>query len=50
MRIVINKEDVNKVIDDEAQKLQEVLNTAAAPCWKPDPASTGTCQVGAANP
>jgi multiple sugar transport system substrate-binding protein len=49
-RIVVNKEDVNKVIDDEAQKLQEVLNTAAAPCWKPDPASTGTCQVGAANP
>ena len=49
-RIVINKEDINSVINDEAQKLQDVLNAAAAPCWKPDAPSTGTCQVGAANP
>ena len=45
-RIVINKEDINKVLEDEGQKLQDVLNTAGAPCWKPDPPSTGTCQVG----
>ena len=47
MRIVVNKEDINKVLDDQGQKLQDVLNAAAAPCWKPDPVSTGTCQVGA---
>jgi multiple sugar transport system substrate-binding protein len=46
-RIVINHEDVNAVLADEGSKLQDVLNAAQAPCWKPDPASTGTCQVGA---
>jgi multiple sugar transport system substrate-binding protein len=46
-RIVINGEDINKVLDDEGTLLQNVLNTAAAPCWKPDPPSSGTCQVGA---
>ena len=42
-------EDINKVLDDEGQKLQDVLNAAGAPCWKPDPPSTGTCQVGGEN-
>jgi multiple sugar transport system substrate-binding protein len=46
-RIVINKEDINTVINDEAQKLQAVLDAAQAKCWKPDPPSSGTCQVGA---
>src|SRR4029079_2748565 len=46
-RIVINKEDIKKVLDEQGQKLQDVLNAAGAPCWKPDPISTGTCQVGA---
>jgi multiple sugar transport system substrate-binding protein len=46
-RIVINGEDINKVLDEQAPKLQDVLNTAGASCWKPDPPSTGTCQVGA---
>jgi multiple sugar transport system substrate-binding protein len=45
-RIVVNHENVNSVLDDEGSKLQAVLNTAAAPCWKPDPPSSGTCQVG----
>ena len=46
-RIVINKEDINTVINDEAQKLQSVLDTAQAPCWKPDPPSgKKTCKVG----
>jgi len=30
-------------------RLQDVLNAAGAPCWKPDPPSTGTCQVGASS-
>jgi multiple sugar transport system substrate-binding protein len=45
-RIVVNHENVNSVLDDEGSKLQAVLNTAGAPCWKPDPPSSGTCQVG----
>jgi multiple sugar transport system substrate-binding protein len=45
-RIVINKEDPTAVLDDQGAKLQGVLNAAGAPCWKPDPASSGTCQVG----
>jgi multiple sugar transport system substrate-binding protein len=45
-RIVINKEDPNTVLADQGDKLQAVLNTAGAPCWKPDPPSSGTCQVG----
>jgi len=46
-RFFAGQEDIKKVMDDEGQKLQDVLNAAAAPCWKPDPPSTGTCQVGA---
>jgi multiple sugar transport system substrate-binding protein len=46
-RIVVNKEDINTVLNDEGQKLQAVLDAAQAPCWKPDPPSKGTCQVGA---
>jgi multiple sugar transport system substrate-binding protein len=45
-RIVVNHENVNSVLDDEGSKLQAGLNTAGAPCWKPDPPSSGTCQVG----
>jgi len=45
-RIVVNHEAVNSVLNDEGSKLQDVLNAAGAPCWKPDPPSSGTCQVG----
>ena len=30
----------------KAKELQGVLNSVKAPCWKPDPESSGTCQVG----
>jgi multiple sugar transport system substrate-binding protein len=45
-RIVVNHESITAVLADEGPKLQAVLNTAGAPCWKPDPPSSGTCQVG----
>ncbi len=45
-RIVLNHESIPTVLADEGTKLQAVLNTAGAPCWKPDPPSSGTCQVG----
>jgi multiple sugar transport system substrate-binding protein len=45
-RIVVNHETIPSVLADEGQKLQAVLNATGAQCWKPDPPSTGTCQVG----
>jgi multiple sugar transport system substrate-binding protein len=44
-RIVLRNEDIQTVLDDEAGKLQDMLNTAKAPCWPPDPQSSGTCQI-----
>lgn len=44
-RIILRNEDIQTVLNDEANKLQTLLNTAKAACWPPDPASTGTCQI-----
>jgi multiple sugar transport system substrate-binding protein len=44
-QIVLDGRDVGATLDEQAPKLQEVLNAAKARCWRPDPASTGTCQV-----
>jgi multiple sugar transport system substrate-binding protein len=44
-RIVLRNEDIRTVLDDEAARLQALLDAAKAPCWPPDPASTGTCQI-----
>ena len=45
LRIIINGEDIQTVLQEEGDKLQEILNTAGAPCWPPDPPSDGVCQV-----
>jgi len=44
-RIVINGEDIETVLGDEAAILQTLLDETGAPCWPPDPPSTGACQV-----
>lgn len=44
-RIVIKGEDITKVLTEQAAILQAVMNDSKAPCWKPDPPSTGPCQV-----
>jgi len=44
-RIVIKGEDIQKVLNEEAAILQAVMNDTKAPCWRPDPPSTGPCQV-----
>jgi multiple sugar transport system substrate-binding protein len=44
-RIILRGEDIQSVLSDEASKLQTLLDTARAPCWPPDPPSTGTCQI-----
>ena len=44
-RIVIKGEDIQKVLTEQAAILQAVMNDTKAPCWRPDPTSTGPCQV-----
>ena len=44
-RAVLNKEDPRTVLKSEGTELQGVMNRSGAPCWAPDPPSTGTCQV-----
>jgi multiple sugar transport system substrate-binding protein len=44
-RIVIKGEDIQKVLNEQAAILQTVMNDSKAPCWRPDPPSTGPCQV-----
>lgn len=44
-RIVLKNEDIQTVLNDQAAKVQQILNDTKAPCWSPDPPSTGPCQV-----
>lgn len=44
-RIVLNNEPIQGVLNDEGKTLQGVINAAHAPCWSPDPVSTGPCHV-----
>lgn len=46
-RLVLNRQsDPAGVLKSEGDQLQSLLNAAGAHCWAPDPASSGTCQVG----
>jgi multiple sugar transport system substrate-binding protein len=45
-QIVVENGDPATVLGSLATGLQEVLDTAGASCWFPDPESEGTCQVG----
>ena len=40
-RIVINNEEVQQVLNEQAVKLQALIDQAGAPCWAPDPPSNG---------
>ena len=44
-RVVLNGEDVRTVLDEEGANLQKLMDETGAPCWAPDPASEGPCQV-----
>lgn len=44
-RIVLKNEDIKTVLADETTILQAILNDTKAPCWAPDPTSSGPCQV-----
>jgi multiple sugar transport system substrate-binding protein len=44
-RVVLNGEDIQTVLDSQAEVLQTLMNETAAPCWAPDAPSEGACQV-----
>ena len=44
-RIVLDGEDIETVLAEEAANLQALLDDTGAPCWPPDAASEGTCQI-----
>jgi multiple sugar transport system substrate-binding protein len=44
--IVLDGNDIAATLQEQAANLQAVLDAAGAPCWSPDPASEGVCQVG----
>jgi multiple sugar transport system substrate-binding protein len=44
-RIVLGNEDIRTVLNEEAARLQQLVNATGAACWQPDPPSRGPCQV-----
>ena len=44
--IVLKQGDIERVLAAKAKELQAVLDAVKASCWRPDPESSGTCQVG----
>jgi multiple sugar transport system substrate-binding protein len=44
-RTVIRDESIPSVLNDQAVKLQAIMDKSGAPCWKPDPPSNGPCKV-----
>ncbi len=45
LRIIFDGEDIATVLASEGDRVQEILDSQQAPCWPPDPASDGTCQL-----
>lgn len=44
-RVVTDKQDIDKVLQEEGAALQKLMTETGAPCWAPDPPSKGACQV-----
>lgn len=44
-RVIVGGEDAQAVLDELTPALQALLNETGAPCWAPDPASEGACQL-----
>jgi multiple sugar transport system substrate-binding protein len=44
-RVVINGEEIETVLEEEATTLQALMDETGAACWAPDPPSEGACQV-----
>ena len=44
-RIVLAGQDIQAVLDDQADSLRAIMEEAGAPCWAPDAPSEGACPV-----
>jgi multiple sugar transport system substrate-binding protein len=44
-RIVLKNEDIQTVLNAEANTLQGIMDDSKAGCWAPDPPSDGPCKV-----
>lgn len=44
-RIILARQPVRAVLDDQANALRMLIDEAGAPCWAPDAASDGPCPV-----
>jgi len=44
-RVVVEGEDIQTVLDEEAVTLQTLMDETGAACWPPDAPSEGPCQV-----
>lgn len=44
-RIVLGRQDIRRVLDEQAATLRALLAEAGAPCWAPDAASEAACPV-----
>jgi len=44
-RIVLARQPIRAVLDDQAGALRRLMEEAGAPCWAPDAASEGACPV-----
>ena len=44
-RIVLARQPIRAVLDDQADALRRLIDEAGAPCWAPDAASEGPCPV-----
>jgi multiple sugar transport system substrate-binding protein len=43
--VVLRGQKPRAVLDREAETLKRLMSETGAPCWPPDPPSTGACQV-----
>jgi multiple sugar transport system substrate-binding protein len=44
--IVVEQQPIQAVLEARGRQLQAILDSVRARCWRPDPPSNGTCQVG----
>lgn len=44
-RIILARQDIRSVLDDQKEELAEIMNETGAPCWAPDAPSEGACPV-----
>ncbi len=44
-RIILARQDIRRVLDDQRDRLAEIMEESGAPCWAPDAPSEGACPV-----